>query len=73
MLQVAVDHHLTPQKKFGNLSLTDDFSVVTNSFSLHLVSLESPVIPLYNDVPFVEYGGGCKVKCAKMHCYCHTL
>ena len=20
-----------------------------------------------------EYGGGCKVKCAKMHCYCHTL
>ena len=20
-----------------------------------------------------EYGGGCKVKCAKMHCYCYTL
>ena len=32
---------------------TDDFSLVTNSFSLHLVSLESPVIPLDNDVPFV--------------------
>ena len=51
---------------------------------LHFVSLESPVIPLYNDVPFVmitqfgdvqhtEYGGGCKVKCAKMHCYWWTF
>ena len=41
------------KKKFGNSTLTDDFSLVTNSFSLHSVSLESPVIPLYNDVPFV--------------------
>ena len=41
------------KKSLETTSLTDDFSLVTNSFSLHLVSLESPVIPLYNDVPFV--------------------
>ena len=52
-LEYVTSLKINSSKKFGNSSLTDDFSLVTNSFSLHLVSLESPVIPLYNDVPFV--------------------
>ena len=43
----------TPQKKFCNSSLRGNISLVASSSYVNVVSLESLIIPLYNDVSFV--------------------
>ena len=44
---------INPSKKFCNSSLRGNVSLVTSSSYMNVVSLESLIIPLYNDVSLV--------------------
>ena len=45
--------YINPSKKFCNSSLRGNISLVASSSYVNVVSLESLIIPLYNDVSFV--------------------